>query len=481
MGRIAIIALSGILLLLLIICLLIPRARKYFCYTYIGFLKELWGIVGEETPSKKKGIKSVPCFLLVIIISMTVTVLFAIILIVPIPIVCIIYSLKYPEMIDKRIELDKELDKPISLPPKKTPEEIAEENRRWEELFMATHFTVDSNLLQYDPDEKEIIFYTPQPDPNVENAIASNYLNIKDVFNHKGYNFVFLPEYNTELGTLLNNDVFKYHSPSTATNIQVPAQTLDYRDIKEALQIPERVDGPCFIRCKNKDRCPVVFSFFKIDLTRESDILTIVGEYLKNIGGNNLYSILSDDTIRNNLVGKPADDRFDSDVYLIGKEIRDRLDLLRAKGLSTLAIRKLIGDDSDKPGKLLIDKHKKLILVDYGNKEIKLEPLHKAVFFLFLRHPEGIYFKDLKDYKNELGAIYREITGRDDITGIEDSIDKLTDPYNNSINEKCARIKNAFVSEFREEVAQWYFIDGKRGERKSIKIPRELVTWEIVD
>lgn len=481
MGRIAIIALSGILLLLLIICLLIPRARKYFCYTYIGSLKELWGIVGEETPSKKEGIKSVPWFLLVIIILMAVTVLFAIILIVTFPIVCIIYSLKYPEMIDKRIELDKELDKPISLPPKKTPEEIAEENRRWEESFKATRFVVDSNLLQYDPDEKEIIFYTPQPDPNVENAIASNYLNIKDVFNQKGYNFVFLPEYNTELGTLLNNDVFKYHSPTTATSIQVPAQTLDYQDIKEALQVPERVDGPCFIRCKNKDISPVVFSFYKIDMTGELDILTIVGEYLKNIGGNNLYSILSDDTIRNNLVGKPADDRFDSDVYLIGKEIRERLDLLRAKGLSTLAIRKLIGDDSDKPGKLLIDKHKKLILVDYGNKEIKLEPLHKAVFFLFLRHPEGIYFKDLKDYKNELGAIYREITGRDDITGIEDSIDKLTDPYNNSINEKCARIKNAFVSEFREEVAQWYFIDGKRGERKSIKIPRELVTWEIKD
>ena len=64
---------------------------------------------------------------------------------------------------------------------------------------------------------------------------------------------------------------------------------------------------------------------------------------------------------------------------------------------------------------------------------------------------------------------------------VTDSINKLTDPYDNSINEKCARIKNAFVSEFREEVAQWYFIDGNRGEKKTIKLPRELVTWEIKD
>ena len=100
---------------------------------------------------------------------------------------------------------------------------------------------------------------------------------------------------------------------------------------------------------------------------------------------------------------------------------------------------------------------------------------------MFLRHPEGIYFKDLGNYRDELSKIYNEITGRDDVAAIEESINKLTDPFDNSINEKCARIKNAFVSEFREEVAQWYFIDGNRGDKKTIKLPRELVTWEIKD
>ena len=142
------------------------------------------------------------------------------------------------------------------------------------------------------------------------------------------------------------------------------------------------------------------------------------------------------------LEGKTADDRFDHDVRVIGKEIRERVAKLRAWGMSALAIQKLIGDDSDKPSQLLINKQNKVLLTDYGNKEIKMEPLQKAVFFLFLRHPEGILFKELADYKQELCSIYKEVTGREDIDAIERSISRLVDPYDNSINEKCARIKN---------------------------------------
>jgi hypothetical protein len=38
--------------------------------------------------------------------------------------------------------------------------------------------------------------------------------------------------------------------------------------------------------------------------------------------------------------------------------------------------------------------------------EIKMEPLTKAVYLLFLNHPEGILFKHLPDYRQELANIY---------------------------------------------------------------------------
>lgn len=51
-------------------------------------------------------------------------------------------------------------------------------------------------------------------------------------------------------------------------------------------------------------------------------------------------------------------------------------------------------------------------------------------------------------------------------------------PLNNSINEKCARIRGAFVGEFDNNMAKYYYIDGQCGETKKITLPRDLVVWE---
>ena len=173
-----------------------------------------------------------------------------------------------------------------------------------------------------------------------------------------------------------------------------------------------------------------------------------------------------------------ADERFDDDVLRISEEIRSKIMELESRGLSSIIIRKLVGEVPDKPGRLYIDLRNRIFLPDYNNMEIKLSPIQKTVYFLFLRHPEGIYFKDLTDYKNELYGIYSSISGRTDPDAMFQSIDRLTDPYDNSINEKCARIRMAFVSRFNEELARWYYIDGRKGEKKRIRLPRELVTVE---
>ena len=58
------------------------------------------------------------------------------------------------------------------------------------------------------------------------------------------------------------------------------------------------------------------------------------------------------------------------------------------------------------------------------------------------------------------------------------SIEDVTNPLLNSINEKCARIRGAFVGQFDDHLARHYYIDGLRGEAKKIALPRDLVVWE---
>ena len=151
--------------------------------------------------------------------------------------------------------------------------------------------------------------------------------------------------------------------------------------------------------------------------------------------------------------------------------------MLRQRGISQYLLEQLIHPD-DRLSKLVITKDFRLILPDYNNMEIKLEPLAKAVYLLFLNHPEGILFKYLPDYREELAKIYNRLKP----TGLTDraiqSIEDVTNPLLNSINEKCARIRGAFVGQFDDHIARHYYIDGHRGDAKKISLPRDLVVWE---
>ena len=112
------------------------------------------------------------------------------------------------------------------------------------------------------------------------------------------------------------------------------------------------------------------------------------------------------------------------------------------------------------------------------HKEVHLEPLVRSVYVLFLKHPEGIVFKNLPDYREELTEIYVKLKPY----GLSDraiqSIEDVTNPLLNSINEKCARIRGAFVGQFDDHMARHYYIDGSRGEVKKIALSRDLVVWE---
>ena len=61
---------------------------------------------------------------------------------------------------------------------------------------------------------------------------------------------------------------------------------------------------------------------------------------------------------------------------------------------------------------------------------------------------------------------------------MEQSIDDLVDSTGNSINEKCSRIRAAFVSRFSDDLAKNYYITGSSGQAKYIPLDRGLVMDE---
>ena len=121
-----------------------------------------------------------------------------------------------------------------------------------------------------------------------------------------------------------------------------------------------------------------------------------------------------------------------------------------------------------------------------------LTPVHKSLYILFLNHEEGIEFKDLADHREELRQIYRGVSPATDPARIDETVDRLTNPTDNAINEKCSRIKAAFASLMDKYSLNYYMISSHTTRHfnsssrvwfkrlKLITLPRQLVIREYL-
>ena len=156
-------------------------------------------------------------------------------------------------------------------------------------------------------------------------------------------------------------------------------------------------------------------------------------------------------------------------------EVKKLVNYLRDNEVTEAEIMDLIRPEK-RLSRLVVTENYRIILPDYEGTEVRLEPLHKAVYLLFLKHPEGIRFKELPDYREELAEIYHQMKQKTQAKKkVERSIIDVTDPLSHSIIEKCARIRNVFqkITPYEE-----YVIAGVKGELKRIALDRDLVEWE---
>lgn len=158
-------------------------------------------------------------------------------------------------------------------------------------------------------------------------------------------------------------------------------------------------------------------------------------------------------------------------------EVKEKVRKLKAYGVEDAEIMAAMNEEELFP-QLVVTEDYKVVLVDGANTDVKMEPLVKAVYLLFLSHPEGIVLKCLPDFRKELTQIYLLLRPAGLTDRVLQSIEDVTNPTLNSINEKCARIRKAFSRLLPKSVARYYSISGKRGEVKKIDLVRANVIWK---
>lgn len=321
----------------------------------------------------------------------------------------------------------------------------------------------------------------------MEALIADHYEALQECSRHS---FLYFPQL---LARLTSSDLFSYYYPGQPPCH--PNQPLDFKHLYAPYLLTPLEDElkpgllcECFndseIKAsRQQDKTPAVY-FYYLPLDAPTlpaltaALSTLIEWKRKCEGPLPMYcaseTIIYDDTPPDE---QYADDNFDESTVELLSDVRQKIEKLRLSGVDEYVLRKLLSP-SLKISKLRLTKDFRIILPDYNDMEIQMPPLHKALYILFLKHPEGIIFKDLPDYRAELRRIYYRITCRIDDEKIEDSILKLTDPTCNSINEKCSRIRGYFLEHFSEEVARHYCIMGKSRTPKRILLSRKLISWE---
>ena len=110
------------------------------------------------------------------------------------------------------------------------------------------------------------------------------------------------------------------------------------------------------------------------------------------------------------------------------------------------------------------------VLID--GKKISMTPLPKALFLLFWRHPEGICFKDMSDYREELVELYGRTSRSDDPERFRSTIDRLIDLDSNSLDTQRYLLKRQLEAQMNPSDAAMFCIRGSRGEKKVIPASR---------
>jgi hypothetical protein len=339
---------------------------------------------------------------------------------------------------------------------------------------------------------KQVLFINTDTKNQLEALVKENLLQIQTYYQKKGFDFIYLPDVVNQLDikSPSQRSYFTYFYPYLVNEpeaIYFELENNPYPFIANTLGLLAD-ESPCVYShySKNTSKIDSLESIFQF-LNEEQNVIVGTAKFAiskRESTPNN--TIINEHTILFEIRDSPLkraitpnerkyEDQFDQLDEEVIRKIEELKNPDTIKFLIQILSNRLSKSVENKLSRLLIDENYAIRLIDYGDMEIQLTPLQKVVYLFFLNHPEGIMYHSIFEHKAEFLAIYLKISNRDDMQQLKASIDDLVDPQSNSLSEKCSRIRNAFLMKIDESLASKYFIEGLRGEPKSIKLPRELI------
>lgn len=344
----------------------------------------------------------------------------------------------------------------------------------------------------FDFKEKSVYYISLSPHP-IEEHLYEYFGDIDFLLRDKNRRFIYFPK---EIEKI-SNDEIGYLTGSLQS-------VVSQHDIFNSIlteDFKSQLDGPCFLRvyedydekvwyarftnitdCDCEDfeeivlRCTYTLTNIDFLVTDGSGIEKKVEEYDILFRSGDDEEIDAEEAFQEEIERLNAENELPFEDRQALEEIRCNIKKLLSHGVNLDIIRTLFQVNVEK-SRLKISSDNRIFLVDYDNTEIIMPNLAKAVFFLYLKHPEGIALKMMPDYEEELFRIYKGL-GEWNLIRIRATIHNLVDPSTNRMNEQLSKIRRYFLAKIDEGIATPYIITGERGEARKISLDRKLVIWE---
>ena len=361
-------------------------------------------------------------------------------------------------------------------------------------ISLLNEFELAFGKLTNEPKSNQVIYVENGLNPNLKIYVQLNLGKLTKLFDDYGLEFVYLTDWIDKVNDADLQQTAKYYIPWL--------KPTDLEELRNALAINIK---ELQSRLTPSDASGAVFDSkgqaFKIDVSDPhlfyEQFRQIAEAYAKKAFANKrkmYYRENFDDLFRKAeaLIREEEADYIPMPVEresvlespsLENKELDDLFKQVKAL-LPPWIIKEMLAEklrQNEVISRIEISYKKTIYLPDY-DITIRLRPVEMAFYILFLKHPEGINFLDLIDYKDELMRYYRHYATNSDPESIKSAIDNVVNPFNeNNRNVQRSRIQlainEAFKGQFYEAYAKNYMITGGRGEEKKITLPREKVVW----
>ena len=359
------------------------------------------------------------------------------------------------------------------------------------------NYSIAFRNLPFEPDRRQVVYVENQYDEYINAIIKSHYEQLKWTFAMAHLEFVYLPMFFNDEET---KEKVLYYAPYLTTDILEKAELRSSYLLGYMSHVKNREKiAPSFLYAPKKEGDEWVYLGLPINLPATNDrdsfqwleraVLGIADQLFAVSRYQRRYDMdieactpLPDDDFCFEESAEPTLPRLDEigeeDVRDTLEELERNIEKLRLWGIPLSALVEFVAKH-ETVSRLLITDDYSIFLPDYNNLEVKMGPFYKAVYCLFINHPEGIVLQLLEDHHRELVNYYLQTTRKTELTPrMADTIRRLEHPVDSSIHYTLSRINFYFRETIDEHLAKHYYIVGKPGEPYKVALDRNLIVFD---